>query len=219
MHRMDFQKFIGELDNRLQGVLPGRASQLKMSSMARIQELVDRIPADDAVQSSVLVLLYPLDGDAGLVLIQRPDYRGVHGGQISLPGGKYEDGDESLVFTALREAREEIGVNPGTLQVIGRLTEMYIPPSNFMVTPVVAYSARQPKFIPDPKEVAGIIEIRLSQLMDERNRTVKKMKLRYGFSLKVPCYFIDGHVIWGATAMMLSEFREIAAGILDSADA
>jgi 8-oxo-dGTP pyrophosphatase MutT (NUDIX family) len=143
----------------------------------------------------------------------RPEYPGVHSGQISLPGGKFEDSDDSLVFTALREAREEIGINPVKVQIIGQLTEMYIPPSNFMVTPIVGYQTSPPRFRADPKEVARIIEVNLVDLLEKRNIRNKNIRLRTGISIKAPVYFIDGNVIWGATAMILSEFREIVLEI------
>jgi 8-oxo-dGTP pyrophosphatase MutT (NUDIX family) len=210
---MEFAEFVVLLEQRLQRPLPGRAAQLKMSSLARIQELMRFSPPENAIQSSVLILLYPFAGGIGLVLMLRPEYRGIHSGQISLPGGKFEETDESLIFTAIREAKEEIGIDPSRVQVIGQLTEMYIPPSNFLVTPVVGYQASQPRFTADPIEVAKIIEIRLDDLLDERKYKMKKMKLSLGFSLKVPSYCIDDNIIWGATAMILSELKEIVSEI------
>jgi 8-oxo-dGTP pyrophosphatase MutT (NUDIX family) len=210
---MDFVRFIRNLEEELTKPLPGQAAQLKMSSMVRIRELMNFIQPEDAVQSSVLVLLYPSDDQVTLVLMLRPDYNGVHSGQISLPGGKYEDGDESLIYTALREAKEEIGIDPHKVQIIGQLTELYIPPSNFVVTPVIGYLTSRPVFTPDPKEVAKIIEISLNELLDDVNIQQKKMNLRNGITMKVPSFYIDGNIIWGATAMMLSEFREITRKI------
>jgi 8-oxo-dGTP pyrophosphatase MutT (NUDIX family) len=206
---MEFADFVIILENRLQKPLPGKTAQLKMSSLARIQELMRFTVPENAQQSSVLILFYPLDGGIGLVLMLRPEYKGVHSGQISLPGGKREESDESLIYTALRESREEIGIDPTQVQILGQLTEMYIPPSNFMVTPVVGYQSTRPRFTADIKEVAKIIEIKIEDLMDEHNRQMKKMKLSVGFSLRVPSYFINGNIIWGATAMILSELREI----------
>jgi 8-oxo-dGTP pyrophosphatase MutT (NUDIX family) len=213
---MEFDDFVLALEKRLQQNLPGKPAQLKMSSLARIRELIKLAPSHDAVLSSVLILLYPYAGKIRLVLMLRPEYPGVHSGQISLPGGKSEDSDESVVFTALREAQEEIGIDPGSVQIIGRLTEMYIPPSNFIVTPVVGFQTRRPDFHADPKEVARIIEIDLDDLLDKENIKTKKIKLRPGFALKVPSYFIDGNIIWGATAMILSEFREISKEIIEA---
>ena len=206
---MDFREFIILLEKRLQKPLPGRSSQLKMSSLTRIRELMSLPTPEDATQSSVLILLYPLERKIGLVLMLRPEYKGVHSGQISLPGGKFEETDESLIYTALREAKEEIGIDPTQVQIIGQLTEMYIPPSHFLVAPIVGFQASRPQFTADPKEVARIIEIKLDDLLDEKNVQMKKMKLRLGITLKVPSFFIDGNIIWGATAMILSELKEV----------
>ncbi len=210
---MEFAKFAILLEQRLQKPLPGKSAQIKMSSLLRIQELLKITVPENPIQSSVLVLVYPLQHRIGLVLMLRPQYDGIHSGQVSLPGGKYEETDESLIYTALREAKEEIGVDPGQVQVIGQLTEMYIPPSNFLVTPVVGYQSTRPHFSADPKEVARIIEIYLDDLLDDRKRQMKKMTLRQGISLKVPSFYLDGNIIWGATAMILSELKEIAAEI------
>jgi len=206
---MELTRFILLLEDRLKEPLPGRSAQLKMSSLVRIQEMMNFSQGLDAIQSSVLILFYPIEEGIGLVLMLRPEYKGIHSGQISLPGGKYEEDDESLIYTALREAKEEIGVDPTQIQIIGQLTEMYIPPSNFIVTPVIGYQATKPVFRADPKEVARIIEINLTDLLDKKNLQMKKMKLRLGFSLKVPSYVINGNIIWGATAMILSELVEV----------
>jgi len=206
---MDYSGFIRSLIRQFDQPLPGREAQLKMTSLARFRMLTRFSPDPDARQSSVLILLYPEAGKTMTVVIRRPEYDGIHSGQISLPGGKHEDGDESLVYTALREAREEIGIDPARVQIIGRLTELYIPPSNFLVTPVVGYLTSGPVFTADPKEVARIIGIRLDDLLDPGNIRKKRIKIRAGITFKVPSFFIDGTIIWGATAMILNEFREI----------
>jgi len=163
---MDFPGFIIALEHRLQRPLPGRAAQLRMTSLARLHRLLNGSVPDDARLSSVLILLYPDHEAIAFPLMLRPEYRGVHSGQISLPGGKSEETDESIVYTALREAREEIGIDAGQVQVIGRLTEMYIPPSNFLVTPVVGFLPVRPVFRPDPGEVVRILEATLGELTD-----------------------------------------------------
>ncbi len=211
---MSFDQVISNLADRLKGPLPGKPAQLRMSSLARLQELIKVEPTRNVRHSSVLILLYPCDAETRFVLMLRPRYPGVHSGQISLPGGKYEPTDQDLAETALRESKEEIGVDPLQIQLLGKLTNLFIPPSNFMVTPFVGYQSERPVFKPDPCEVAQIIEVTLSDFMDNSIIREKKMKLALGLSMKVPAYCIGEHVIWGATAMILSEFREIIEEIL-----
>lgn len=210
---MEFAELISLLEKRLQKPLPGKPAQFRMSSHVRIAELMKYNAPEDARQSSVLILLYPRKGGMGLVLMLRPEYSGIHSGQISLPGGKSEETDESLIYTALREAREEIGIDPVQVQIIGQLTEIYVPPSNFMITPVVGYQASQPLFVADPKEVARIIEIQMEELLEPLNRQMTMMKLTSGIVLEVPSYCINGDTIWGVTAMILSELQEIISEI------
>jgi len=210
---MNFLSFITQVEERFHYPLPGFPAQIKMSSLTRIHQLMNMFKANDVIQSSVLLLLFPFKGEAGLVLTLRKEYEGVHSGQISFPGGKFEEDDDSLIFTALREAQEEIGIDTIQVQVLGQLTALYIPPSNFLVTPVVGFVPFQPEFIAEPHEVAKIIEIRISDLLEEQKIQQKKIKLRTGLSLKVPCFVIDGNVIWGATAMILSEFKEMIKNI------
>ncbi len=206
---MEFPEFILALEKRLQQPLPGLTAQLRMTSMARLRRLRNGGVPDDARPSSVLVLLYPYRSDIGFPVIRRPDYPGVHGGQVSLPGGKAEESDESLVYTALREAQEEIGIDPGQVHVIGQLTELYIPPSNFLVTPVVGFLPCRPDFQADPEEVVEIMELTLSELTDPATKKRSRIRLPIGLTLRVPSYNNGGPVIWGATAMMLSELEQI----------
>jgi len=211
---MEFGEFIILLENRLQRPLPGNVAQMKMSSLTRLRELITLGPATTAVQSAVLVLLYPKNGHICLVLMLRPEYPGVHSGQISFPGGKLEDSDQDLRDTALREAHEEIGIDPAQVCIIGQLTNLYIPPSNFMVTPVVSYQRSLPQFLADPAEVAAIIEVELGELLDPGNIQMKELTVRNGMTLTAPAYCIRDNTIWGATAMILSEFKEILGDIL-----
>ena len=213
---MILAEFIGLLENRLQQTLPGLTAQLKMSAIKRVHELLRNGSFDHARQSSVLILFFPLAEKIGFVLMLRPEYDGVHSGQVSFPGGKHEETDESLVFTALREAREEIGIDPRKIQVIGQLTELYIPPSNFLVTPVAGFQATRPQFVADPKEVARIIEVDLDELLDDNNCQIREIKLKSGTSLMAPVYILNGQIVWGATAMMLSELKEILKEMLKS---
>jgi 8-oxo-dGTP pyrophosphatase MutT (NUDIX family) len=162
-------------------------------------------------EAGVLLLLYPHritalhKIDLHLTLIRRRQYPGVHSGQISLPGGRRENG-ETLQQTALRETGEEIGVLPDMLQVEGPLSSLYTPPSNFCIYPYVAFSSIRPKFHPNPREVAEIIEVPLELLANPA--TCKKEVWyfeKYG-DRQIPFFEVFGHKVWGATAMILSEF-------------
>jgi 8-oxo-dGTP pyrophosphatase MutT (NUDIX family) len=211
-----FDNFIREVSSALAKPLPGAPAQVKMSSMRRIMELSQAFTPSRAVRSSVLILLYVRRDDFYTAFIKRSDYNGVHSGQIGLPGGKSEPSDRDLIQTALRESHEEIGLIPQQVRVIGKLTDLYIPPSNYLVTPVVGYLDTEPVFHRDPEEVEDIIEVRLLDFLSDH--VVKKVKipLKLGLSIKAPAFVINGHVIWGATAMMMSEFIEVIRPVLNA---
>jgi len=157
-------------------------------------------------QASVMILLYPLDERLGMVLVQRSkNERDVHSGQIALPGGARE-GDETAIETALRETNEELGVSAG-VEIIGTLTPLYIPPSDFEVHPVVGYLARHPTWAPDPAEVDGVLECPVDWLLDDERKRVEDWDVG-GYMMRVPWYDVRGHRVWGATAIMLSEFEQ-----------
>ena len=155
-------------------------------------------------EGAVLLLLYPGPGDElHFILTRRPEYNGHHSGQMSFPGGRREPG-EPLSATALRETHEEIGVPPRTLTLLGPLSPMYIPPSNFMVYPFVAFTAARPAFHPN-HEVAEIVEAPLSILLDESIRHTERRFIDRLGNTEIPYFDIRGHKVWGATAMILSE--------------
>lgn len=208
---MEFSILIQQLEKELKKPLPGAQIQIRMSAIPRIRELMDFSFQGDAIRSSVLILLFPAgkNGDVSLVLILRPRYDGVHSGQIALPGGRFENPDGELLNTALREAREEIGIDPGKVRIIGQLTELYIPPSNYLVVPFIGFVLDEPSFKPDRQEVEEIIVIKLRDLIEEKSLKIKEFVVSSGVKVSAPCYDVDGHLIWGATAMILSEFREI----------
>lgn len=162
----------------------------------------------------MLVLLYPHSStnDLWLTLIKRPDYEGVHAGQICLPGGRRESA-ETLEQTALRETHEEIGVDPGQVTLIGRLSPFYVPPSNHQVYPFVGYAMDRPQFQPCATEVAELIEQPLAALLDPANRRQEVRDLKRWGRTQVPYFAMGTHKVWGATAMMLSEFVELARGL------
>ena len=155
----------------------------------------------------VLVLLYCAGEALTLVLTRRPDYEGVHSGQVSFPGGRHEP-PETLEATALRETAEEIGVPPAEVEVLGALTPLYILPSDFEVHPFVGRARNgRPVFVPDPREVAEIVETPFDLLLDPATRVGEVWELR-GLSMRVPFFLVGEHKVWGATAMMLSELVE-----------
>ena len=205
---MSFNEIIEHLQARLSQPLPGLTAHLRMASESRLRWLMEGMDPSRAKKSGVLILMYPVGKDTHIVLIQRPDYEGMHGGQVSLPGGKREESDATLVETALRETQEELGVPPHTITVIGTLSELYIPPSNYLVLPVVGFTSVRPVFFPDPVEVEKIIEIGIGQLSDPGFKTVKEIKV-HGYTLSAPCYIVNGATIWGATAMILAELEQV----------
>ncbi len=155
----------------------------------------------------VMALLYEKATDLNVVLTRRRDDMSSHAGQISFPGGSH-DADETMAETALRETWEEIGVPAEEIELVGELTPIYIPPSDFMVHPFVGwYPHGMPTFVPNPHEVDRILEVPLSHLLDPL--AVVEDEVRVGnMRLRVPCFMVDGHVVWGATAIMLSELLE-----------
>lgn len=157
-------------------------------------------------QGAVLLLLFRREDQLRFVLIRRRDDLASHAGQIALPGGRREDG-ESLRETALRETYEEIGVDPESVTILGCLQPLYILPSDFEVTPFVGWHPETPAFVPQPSEVAEIIEAPLVKLLHDESRREEVWE-RQGISMTVPYFEIDSHKVWGATAMMLSEFVE-----------
>jgi 8-oxo-dGTP pyrophosphatase MutT (NUDIX family) len=199
---------LDEIRAALHKPLPGLAAQLKLAPEYRVESLRATPPAD-ARAAGVLILLYQYDGRWHFPLMKRVEDGLVHSGQISLPGGSQEPG-ESLRETALREACEEIGAACAEVEVLGQLSTIYIPPSNFLVTPTVGYASERPDFRCDPREVAELIEVPLRVLFDRDVVRREPWPLR-GVTVEVPFYQIGPHKVWGATAMILSEFSLLLA--------
>lgn len=165
-------------------------------------------------KSAVLILLFPDGQDIKTIFIQRNIYDGVHSGQIAFPGGRYEIFDENLVNTALRETEEEVGVPQKDVNPIGHLTEIYIPPSNFDVLPVIGWTPKTPRIKIDPIEVSSAFCVSLSALLDPASKSMKEILMATEQRLEVPCFVINGKIIWGATSMILNEFTEIVSPII-----
>ena len=198
-----------QLTQAMSAELPGAKAHARMMVPGRKPTPTEPYREKAGVKrAAVLALLYPINNHPHIILTLRKQYPGVHSGQISLPGGKIEDQDKSLVHTALREAEEEVGIQGAAVEVVGSLTELYIPPSNFLVQPVVALSDHRPDFIRQEEEVEQIIELELARFGGAENIREKKVNTR-GFQLTVPAYDIDGHIIWGATAMIMSELTAL----------
>lgn len=185
--------------------LPGTSAHLEMAPLARIDEINIPVKLNDAVKSAVLIAFYEKKDDYHLVFMRRQEYDGVHSGQISFPGGSWENFDKTLYQTALREAKEEIGLDTTNTQFIGKLTDLYIPRSNFIVSPYVVLYKKTTEFFHDNKEVAQIIEIPFNFFLSDKSLTSADMLISSGIKIKVPCYNFKGIVIWGATAMILHE--------------
>ena len=205
---MDFE--FEDIRAALQNPLPGKAAHLEMAPGSRIESLLVETPEQiiHARRAAVLILLYPVNEKVFTVLIKRPVYDGVHSGQIAFPGGRYEPEDRNLTETALREAEEETGIDRNEVNVLGILSELYIPPSNFLILPVVGYMNRKPDFKIQVSEVAGLLHTPLSDLFDERIRSVIPVN-NGDLSFQAPSYLLDQEVIWGATAMVINEFYQV----------
>lgn len=205
----NFSLFIRRLKDELAKPLPGKAAQMKMSP-ALLKPGNNDGPARTG---GVLLLLYPVNGKLCTVFNRRTEYPGVHSGQISLPGGIYNPNDLSLVHTALRETLEETGVGLNTGNVIGALTPLHIPASHTTVLPVVAFTENRPQFAHDPREVQYLIEASLEVLLNPENIRQTIMPVA-GTKVDVPYYDLNGQHLWGATAMIVSEFLEVVSGII-----
>lgn len=202
---MDFSHLINLLEDRLPAPLPGKEAHLIMSPHPiDNRRFTNEFPAN-LRRSGVLILFYPHGSDIHLPLIKRPEYPGFHSGQVAFPGGKMEIDDENIIQTALREAGEEIGIDRNQVKVLGQLSDLYIPTSNFLVSPVVGFLEDSPDLEADQHEVARIILTDLHYLLGPEIRKEKILDLERGIKLNAPYYEIDGEVVWGATAMILSE--------------
>ncbi|EON75770.1 hydrolase, NUDIX family protein [Lunatimonas lonarensis] len=199
---MDLYQVVDRLTEALKNPLPGRLGQQEMAPL----------PLDDRRfgqgkgkrQGAVLVLFYSGTDGCRVPFIKRPVYPGVHSAQVSLPGGKWDPSDPDLQATALRETSEEIGVFPEEVTVFGRLSHLYIPPSDFSVYPFLGYTEKPPLFQPDPREVDRLITCSFDHLTQKQTR--KTAPIRAGsFTISAPYFDIDNEIVWGATAMILSE--------------
>jgi 8-oxo-dGTP pyrophosphatase MutT (NUDIX family) len=206
------ENFRTALSTRLLQPLPGAEAQDAMSSRVRLplQTYLDKHP--DFRTSAVLMLLYPIDRVIHTMIIRRPSYEGIHSGQLALPGGKKDEEDPSVLHTALRETLEEVGVVVPEQNVIGQLTSLYIPPSNFLVHPFIAWLDERPPFKPDPREVDVILEVQLSMFVDPQIKARKRIHIGENTFVDAPSYVLGENNLWGATAMIFAEMEAILNG-------
>jgi len=214
---MDFQYFLEYVPNLAEAELPAMEAHIKMVPFERIESLKNNAVENNSPRmAAVMMLFYPKNGITHLVLIVRNSYEGVHSGQIAFPGGKYETEDEIFSKTALRETHEEVGVSPAIIDVIKAFTQVYIPPSNFIVHPFLGICKEEICFVLDPSEVSSIIELPLSVFLNDEILIESKISTSYAKEINVPAFDIEGHVVWGATAMILSELKDVLKVALNS---
>lgn len=202
----DFIKYIPKIEKEK---LLSTDAHAKMAPLERISFLKEANYIDkNPKKAAVLMLFYPKNGITHLALIVRNSYPGVHSSQIGFPGGKVEESDFNLEHTALRETHEEVGVHPEKVKIIKPFSEIYIPPSNFLVYPFMGISHEELNFIPDLDEVKRVLEFPISLFLDDSTIAKVKMSTSYATDIEVPAFMVDKYVVWGATAMMMSELKE-----------
>lgn len=204
-----FEKLREKLKIELLNDLPGESAHNMMMPTVRDDNLIIPTNQPAPTKSAVLILIYQDDGYIKFPLIQRTTYNGAHSAQVSFPGGKSEKSDRNLEHTALREAEEEIGIDPGGVEIIGNLSDLFIWVSNFIVTPVVGFIDKKPEFKKDDVEVDAIIKTDLFDIINSEKRKEGTILARGKYKIQTPYFDIDKRIVWGATAMILSELSVV----------
>lgn len=202
--------FISTIAISLKEKLPGAISQFKMAPFSRKEELQKQKIPNNAIEAAVLLCLCIDNTNNSITIpfIKRCEYNGVHSGQIALPGGKKEINDKNLIETAIRETQEEIGIYSSAINILGCLTPLYIPPSNYIVTPVVAFSDKTINYCINSNEVTELIQINLFDLLNPLNVNDCNITIN-NKTILAPAFLINNYCIWGATAMIINEFLDI----------
>jgi len=200
---VEFNKAVQRIKKNIYYKLPAAKAHAELMPTGRhLFDLKQKV----LKQTAVCILLFPKDNLTFSVLIERTTYNGVHSGQIGLPGGKKEKNDKNLTETGLRETEEEIGVNKKDIKVIGSISELYIPPSQFLVFPIIAYMEYSPEFVIDKNEVKSLITYDIDVFLNGFELKTKEFS-GHNYTIEAPYFDINGYSVWGATAMILNEFR------------
>lgn len=202
---MNFNTFLSKINTIKAIPLKGINAHIQFSPKRHLRNIKPLTPK----KAAVLAVFYPnKHHQTSILLIERARYNGTHSAQISFPGGKVETSDKNLEETALRETFEEVGISKKDIEIIRQLTEVYIPPSNFLVTPFIGFSKQKPLFITN-NEVENTIEVLFSDLLNNKNVVTQKISNSYMTNAEVPCFKLNNHIVWGATAMMLNEIKKL----------
>lgn len=203
------EQLINKLKIELQKPLPGLIAQYAMAPVSRQLIDTDSLEAHQYKSSAVMVLVCEDDnGNVFIPLIERFAYEGFHSAQVSFPGGKFDEQDVSLQNTAIRECFEEIGLS-NEIEVIGKLTRLFIPVSGFLIEPYIGFcKIKNPVLIPHEREVKSILKLSLNDLMDN-NILEHGIIETDAYKIKTPYFLVEGNKVWGATAMILSELKTI----------
>ncbi|PIB27079.1 coenzyme A pyrophosphatase [Maribacter sp. 4U21] len=213
---MNFSIFEARLSKIKNLSLPGEASHFKMAPEERIEELLkDKFKKKNPRKAAVMALFYPdANHETKILCILRKTYKGVHSNQVAFPGGKVETTDRDLMETALRETHEEVGVHPSNVNVISEITKVYIPPSNFEVQPFIGLYRSPKPFVIQESEVEALLEISLVDFLQDHNVVSKKLSTSYASEMEVPAFKLNDYIVWGATAMMMSEIKDLLKQVL-----
>lgn len=213
---MDFKEFINRSSNLKKIRLPGEKAHYKLAPLLRLKELQETgVEQKKPRQAAVMAVFYPNPQErVHFVLILRKNYQGIHSNQVAFPGGRVEKEDRDFAHTALRETEEEVGIPQEQIHVIREMTQIYIPPSNFWVRPFLGIMQTTPRLVPQEEEVEDILEIDLDDFLSDSCLTTQTLSTSYAKNVEVPAFLLNGHVVWGATAMMLSEMKDVLKQVL-----
>ncbi len=206
---MEFESFLSLISKIDQGKLSGIHSHKKMILKERLNFSQKDILSSNPKKAAVLALFYPdIHNETKFLLTLRASYGGTHASQISFPGGKFDVSDVDLKSTALRETFEEVGIAANQVQILKQMSDTFIPPSNFLVSPFIGIHHETPVFNYN-HEVEALIEVKLTDLLNDKTIAIKNLSTSYMKNIDVPCYILNNYVVWGATAMILSEIKDL----------